>query len=107
MSTLTVKEATRFFRAYGIKCEEQLVEEWVNETKDSTKTNNHSHQICEENLHDFNDWCRWKGTTNEEGIDDQTKIERLMEELDDLRRKVETLEMEKRVLEERIGVLPF
>jgi len=26
-----------------------------------------------------NDWCRWKGTTYEEGTDDITKIKRLLE----------------------------
>jgi hypothetical protein len=48
-----------------------------------------------------------KGTAYEEGIDDQTKIAHLTEERDELKRKIETLEMEKRVLEELVGIQPF
>ena len=39
---------------------------------------------------------RWEGTAYEKGIDDQTKINRLLEEIADLKQKVSKLEKERK-----------
>ncbi|MGG1815094.1 hypothetical protein ABDI16_24120, partial [Cytobacillus firmus] len=60
-----------------------------------------------DDLYYFNEWCRWKGTPYEEGIDDQTKIARLLEEINDLQSEVSALKKEKENLELRLGINPF
>lgn len=72
MSVLALTKTTKFFRSYGVKCDDKLVEEWLNTTP-TTK----DYQVSEDDLYNFNKWCKWKGTAYEEGIDDQTKIARL------------------------------
>ncbi|MBZ9536690.1 hypothetical protein KGR20_21240 [Cytobacillus oceanisediminis] len=104
MSELALIQTIKFFRSYGLKCEEELVEEWLNAistTKDS------SYQVCEDDLYEFNDCCRLKGTAYEEGIDDQTKIARLLEEVNGLKSEIAVLKKDKELLEDRLGVTPF
>lgn len=48
-----------------------------------------------------------KGTAYEEGIDDQTKIARLLEEVNGLKSEIAVLKKEKEQLEDRLGVTPF
>jgi predicted nucleic acid-binding Zn-ribbon protein len=47
------------------------------------------------------------GTAYEKGIDNETKINRLLEENSNLREQIERLQEEKAGLEEQLGVLPF
>ncbi|WP_079709891.1 hypothetical protein [Paraliobacillus ryukyuensis] len=70
-------ETIKFFRSYGVKCDEKSVEEWLSNTSSTEDVNN---QVCEGDLYNFNDWCRRKGTAYEEGIDDQLRIARLLED---------------------------
>lgn len=91
MTRFTVREATTFFRSYEVKCEEKLVQEWM----DSIDLDDDTQPLSEEDLHEFNEWRRWKGTAYEEGIDDQTKIARLIEENRALMIEVELLKKEK------------
>jgi predicted RNase H-like nuclease (RuvC/YqgF family) len=102
MSALIIQEAMSFFRSYGIKVEESLVKEWV-----LTNEFDPNHQMKEEDIYCFNEWCRWKGTAYEEGIDDQVKIERLLEEIRSLKIDIESLKDENGRLEERLGIYPF
>jgi hypothetical protein len=87
MSAFTAKEATTFFLSYGLKCDEKLVKEWLNDMVTKNKRN----QVSEDDLYRFNEWCRWKGTACEEGIDDQTKIARLVEEINALKCEIASL----------------
>jgi hypothetical protein len=103
MSVLGLKETTKFFRSYGLKCEEKLIEEWLKTISKKDLTN----QVCEDDLYEFNEWYRWKGTAYEEGIDDQTKIARLLEEIDELRSEISLLKKEKELLEDKLGIIPF
>ncbi|MFZ3591887.1 hypothetical protein ACOI1C_22440 [Bacillus sp. DJP31] len=95
-------EAMSFFRSYGLKVEESLIKEWV-----LTNDNAKNHQMKEEDIYLFNEWCRWKGTAYEEGIDDQIKIERLLEEIRILKIDKESLKKENDRLEEHLGIYPF
>lgn len=103
MSVLTLGHTTKFFRSYGIKCDDQLVEEWLK----TIPTEDLSNQVSEDDLYDFNEWCRWKGTAYEEGIDDQTKIARLLEEINELKSEISLLKQEKENLEVKLGITPF
>lgn len=107
MSTLTVKEATSFFRSYGLKCDEKWVQEWMDDSKFRRNTQEKNHQISEADLEDFNDWSSRKGTAYEIGIDDKTRIKRLIEEVSELRKEIDQLKMEKYDLESRLGLFPF
>jgi len=107
VSTLLVKEVVRFFRSYGLKYETELVEEWMSTDPLVPEVDSNSHKISEEYIHRFNDWLKWKGTAFEEGIDNETKINRLLEENNSLRKQIESLQKEKAELEDRLGTLPF
>jgi hypothetical protein len=104
MSVLALTETIKFFRSYGVKCDKKVVEEWLQST---LITKDGSNRVCEEDLYEFNEWCRWKGTAYEKGIDDQTKIARLLEEINGLKGEISALEKEKEDLEKQLGVTPF
>lgn len=106
MGTFTVKEATEFFHSYEMKCDEKDVEEWMNDPYTKRKIQNCKH-VDEGDLYDFSEWLRWKGTAYEYGIDDQTKIARLLKEIDGLKDQIEALEKEKESLEDQLGIMPF
>jgi len=61
-------------------------------------------QVIEDDLYRNNDWCRVKGTHYEEGIDDKTKIARLLEEVASLKKQVEQLKSEKLILEAQLEI---
>lgn len=48
-----------------------------------------------------------KGTAYEEGIDDQTKIARLLEEVNELKSDISLLNKEQEQLDNRLGIKPF
>lgn len=103
MSAFTAMEITEFFDSYGSMCDEKLVQEWM----DDPNTRIINNPICEDDLHRFNDWYRWKGTAYETGINDQTKIARLLEEITKLKKEIEALEEVNRELDEHIdGFFP-
>jgi len=104
MSRIPLTETIKFFRSYGVKCDEKWVEEWLNVTSHTRDVN---HQIGEEDLYEFNEWCRWKDTAYEKGLDDQTKIERLLEEIADLKSEISLLKKEKEELENQLGMNIF
>lgn len=101
---MSVTAATKYFRSYGVKCDETLVEEWLNSTALKNRPRN---GFCEDDLYDFNEWCRWKDTAYEEGIDDQTKITRLLEEINELKTEITNLKKEKEVLQNQLGINLF
>lgn len=103
---MRVSEAIKFFRTYGIKCDEndKFVEEWLNSSPIRKGSRD---PFSEDDLDDFNDWCRWKGTAYEKGIDDETKIKRLLEEISELKSEIDALRKENNELEVRLGVNYF
>jgi hypothetical protein len=103
MSSLPVKEVSHFFRSNGMKYEIKLIIEWLTEDPLSPDTD----QVSEKDIHRFNEWLSCKGTAYEEGIDNETKISRLHEEINILRKEVEELKWKNAILEELLGITPF
>lgn len=106
MSVIKAEDVIRFFRLY-FKVDEELVQEWVEERNAKTNISDIRLEIDEDDLYEFNDWCRWKGTAYEAGIDDNTKIGRLLEEIRDLKDKIDTLETENKILLDQLEILPY
>lgn len=103
MASFTAKEATQFFRTYELKCDEELVQEWLNQTNNKY----HNTSVTEELVWAFTDWWKQQGTACEDGIDDKTKIERLIIEIQRLEEENSKLREEKVFLEMELGISPF
>ncbi len=104
MNVLNAEEAIHFFKSYGLRVDETLVIQWVKENNEKAVRPFENRPIVEEDLYIYNDWCRVKGTAFEEGIDDTTKIIRLLEENLLLKKEVEKLKAEKQRLEDSFGL---
>jgi hypothetical protein len=104
MSLLNTEEAIRFFNSYGFRVDEGSVKEWVEENNKRANSMGETRQIVEDDLYRYNDWCYVKGTAYEEGIDDKTKIKRLLEDVSLLKKEVESLKEQKRHLEDLLGM---
>lgn len=107
MSVLNAEEAIRFFKSYGFRVDEKSVKEWVKETNKKENVASVYRPTNEDDLYSYNDWRFVKETTYEEGIDDKTKIVRLLEDVFQLRKEVENLKNEKRYLENLLGMSDF
>jgi hypothetical protein len=70
---ITAKEATQFFRSHEVKCDEQLVGEWMGTNPVGRALRDSKDGIDEWDMYAFSDWWRVQGTAYEDGIDDQTK----------------------------------
>jgi len=101
---MSVSKAIKFFNSYGVKCDNKLVEEWL---KSYSINNGLPEDFCEKDLYAFNEWYLWKDTAYEEGIDEQSKIERLIEEINELKSEVASLKEEKEELQNQLGIPPF
>jgi hypothetical protein len=106
MITSTTREVVLLFRSYGLKDGEDIIVEWMKETR-KENTGGANRPISEGDIYRFNEWSKRRGTAYEEGIDDKTKIDRMFEEICDLRKEIEELKMEKALLERQLGILPF
>lgn len=104
---ITVKEVTHFFRSYEVKCDEKVVAEWMEKNPVGRKLRDDKEAIDEWDMYNFSDWWRVYGTAQEEGIDDKTKITRLLEEIADLKKANEELRMENLELISKLDILPF
>jgi hypothetical protein len=104
MSLLNTEEAIHFFKSYGFRVDEGSVKEWVEENNKRANSIGESRPIVEDDLYRYNDWCYAKGTANEEGIDDKTKIARLLEDVSLLKKEVESLKEQKQHLENLLGM---
>jgi predicted site-specific integrase-resolvase len=107
MTTLTEQEATFLLHSHGIKCSLNDVTQWLSEGKIKAFEEDGRYTIKEEELYNFLHHYRWEGTAYEPGIDDKTKINRLLEEIEDLKQKILQLQNENVKLEEQSGILPF
>lgn len=104
---ITVKEATLFFRSHEVKCDEQLVGEWMDKSPVGRALRDSKDEIDEWDMYAFSDWRKVYGTAYEAGIDDQTKITRLLVEVSYLRMKNEELQKENLELISKLDLLPF
>lgn len=64
-------------------------------------------KICLRDLLQFIESLQWEGTAYEEGIDDKTKIKRLLEEITELKLQIEVLEKKNEELNAKLGIPPF
>ncbi len=103
MSLINAEEAIRFFYSYGLRVDQNSVKEWVKETNKKAHKTVEIRTVVEDDLLRYNDWCLIKGTAYEQGIDDTTKIARLLEENDLLKKEVEKLKNENQRLEDLLG----
>lgn len=103
MKVLNAEETIRFFRSYGVK-DEESVKAWVEENNKNADPNSKNQPVDEWDLYDYNTQCYVKGTAYEPGIDDKTKIERLIEENALLKKEIEELRAEKYRLEKLLGI---
>jgi len=103
MCKYTAAEATNFFRSYGTECDVNEVKEWITNTPNLDRGD----QVDEWDLYAFNNWIQCKGTAYEPGIDDKTKIERLLEEISELKKENEALKEEVYKLATDPEYLPF
>lgn len=104
---ITAKEATRFFLSYEVKCDTKLVSEWMDKCPVGRDLRDVKEEIAEWDMYNFSDWLSLYGTAYEEGIDEQTKIARLLEEVAWLREKNAKLQNENLKLLSKLDILPF
>ena len=104
---ITVKEATLFFRSHEVKCDEQLVGEWMDKCPAGRALRDLKDEIEEWDMYNFSDWWSVRGTAYEDGIDDQTKITRLLEEIAYLKEENGKLHKENYELLSKLDIIPF
>lgn len=107
MAILNVQEAMLLMHSYGIKCDRTAVKQWICEGKIKGIKNDGKYIIQDDEVYNFLESYRWEGTSYEKGIDDQTRIARLLEEIDEYRKRVEELEKENSKLKDQLGIIPF
>ncbi|MBS4219544.1 hypothetical protein KHA96_15575 [Bacillus sp. FJAT-49711] len=103
MSRYTVEEITKFFHSHEVKCQSSDVQKWINKTGGPSN----DEELTDWDMFDFSEWWSYQGTAYEDGIDDKTKIARLLEEIEDLKREKYKLMDEINTLEQRLDILPF
>jgi hypothetical protein len=103
MKRLTLEETTSILHSNGIKCNVNQVNKWIN----TGKIKAGEQGITKEQVEDFLHRYQWEGTAYEPGIDDQTRIARLLEEVKDLRLENKRLKLENEQLKFDSEVIPF
>ncbi|MED4352012.1 hypothetical protein P9265_06645 [Schinkia azotoformans] len=98
MLNLTIKEATSLLNAYGLECHWHQVKKWAVEGKIKAIHEDRVYRIEEKEVHKFIE-ASWVGNGYEVGIDNETKISKLLDQIDDLVQRVEQLEYEKEELQ--------
>lgn len=107
MGILYAPETIDFFKSYGFRVDEESVREWVKKNNREENRINEYRLPNEDDLINYNVWCSLIDTAYEEGIDNETKIERLLEEVFQLRKEIEQLHHEKQLLKELLGINEF
>lgn len=110
---MSIEEAANFLRSeYGMEYKDKsvtskVVTEWVEQGLIKA-TGDRNHLAIElEDLEEFAEECQWKGTPYEKGIDDQTKIKRLLEEVMELKRENMRLQEENTKYVLKLGIGDF
>lgn len=102
---LDTDEAFRLIHHYMVKVERGEVEQWL---KEDPAVQSDTEEIIDEAwMYRFNVWLECKGTAHEIGIDPQTKIDRLLDEVQRLKQEIEQLKDEKLLLQSQPGQDPF
>lgn len=107
---LTIKEAVSVLRSYELHCSEQTLRRWLHQDRihgTPPRNRRDGWRIAPTCLVEFLIECSHEGTALEYGIDDETRIERLMEEVYELRLKNEQLVNEIAELQAKLDVIPF
>ena len=91
----------------GEKVTTTIVTEWVEQGLIKSSGNGKNRMISLLDLEDFVEESRWIGTAFERGIDDQTKIKRLLDELFKLKAENERLQKENYEFALKLGIEDF
>jgi hypothetical protein len=102
---MTIQETVEILLDHRLECDVQDIEAWIKQGK--IKATKEGNTIEIEEIWDFLNQLRLKGTAYEKGIDDKTKIERLEKEIGDLKARIDALVDEKILLEIELGTSPF
>lgn len=107
MNLLTLEESTSLLHSYGIKCNNAIVSEWISEGKIKSITVSKEIHVSREEIEDFLHMYQWEGTAYEPGIDEQTMIARLLEEVKELKLENKKLRSENEDLRLNREAIPF
>ncbi len=107
MTNLTLQEATSLLHSHGIKCNQGMVKQWLDDGKLKGTEVNGSYTIIVDEVYNFLEDYRWEGTVFEKGIDEETRIHRFLDEIAMYKGKIEELETENQELKNQLGILPF
>jgi hypothetical protein len=102
MGMLDVSKTTLLMHSFGMKCDKYQVEQWINKGKLKGIEIESKYLVEEDEVYNFLEDYRWSGTAYERGIDEKTKIARLLEEIDEFRQRIKELEDENRALREKL-----
>jgi len=102
LTMLDVSEATLLMHSYGMKCDKHQVEQLVKEGKLKGIEIDSRYLVKEDEVYNFLEDYRWSGTAYERGIDEKTKIARLLGDIDDFRQRIKELEDENWALREKL-----
>ena len=107
MNLLTLEESTSLLHSYGIKCNSAKVSKWISEGKIKGITKSEEILVSGEEIEDFLHRYQWEGTAHEPGINDQTMIAKLWDEVKELRLENKRLRSENDQLKSDPEALPF
>ena len=105
MTILTEQEAASLMHSYGIKCNIEIVKQWLDEGKlKGSNEGGGQYLIVEDDVYNFLEDYKWEGTAFEKGINQKKQIERLIKENIDLKEELGQLNKEIYELECRLGI---
>ena len=107
MKILNINEVREIILELGLTCDHQKVESWLSDGSIKNIQDGNLYKIIEHDIEDFIFDTLWIGSPYERGINNETKIDRLLEEIASLKAKVSKLQDEKHELELELGKMPF
>ena len=107
MTILNEHETARLMHSYGMKCDKETIKRWVKEGTLKGIINGYLYEIHIDDVEIFLYDYQWNGTAFERGIDDSTKIQRLLDEVYALKHRVLELENINTELNFKLGEIPF
>ena len=107
MDILTESQAIALIRSYT-ECRSDEVKQWlVNGEIEGTIFINGMYFIAEDDVYQFLEDYRWKGTPFEDGIDEETRMKRFIEEIEMYKNRISELLNENSELQRQLGIPPF
>ena len=107
MTILNADETIRFIHSNGMKCNMETLKQWIEDGRLKGTINDSLYEIHMDDIEEFLYDYQWNGTAFERGIDDSTKIQRLLDEFYTLKRRVLELENMNSELKIRLGEIDF